>query len=82
VTTAVESMTRIGGMSRREPDDRALARFYAHLVVATAIQLAILVAALARHMIGGWAAGVLLVAGLGLAAHGAVTLAPRLRRSS
>jgi hypothetical protein len=42
----------------------------------------VLVTALARHAIGGWAAGVLLVAGLGLAAHGAVTLAPRLRRSS
>jgi hypothetical protein len=59
-----------------------LARFYAHLVVATAVQLAVLVAALARHAIGRWTAGVLLIAGLGLAAHAAVTLAPRLRRSS
>jgi hypothetical protein len=59
-----------------------LARFYVPLVAATAVQLAVLIAALARNAIGGWATGVLLVAGLGLAAHGAVTLAPRLRRSS
>jgi predicted cobalt transporter CbtA len=69
-------------MRRHRTDDPALARFYAHLVVVTAVQLAVLVAALARGAIGGWAAGVLLVAGLGLAGHGAVTLAPRLRRSS
>jgi hypothetical protein len=39
-------------MSRQRPDDHALARFYAHLAVATAVQLAVLVAALARHAIG------------------------------
>jgi hypothetical protein len=69
-------------MVSRRPQDPGLVTFYVHLVVATAVQLAVLVTALARHAIGGWAAGVLLVAGLGLAAHGAVTLAPRLRRSS
>jgi hypothetical protein len=68
-------------MATHRPDDPALAWFYAHLVVATAVQLAVLVAALARHAIGGWAAAVLLAAGLGLAAHGAVTLAPRVRRN-
>jgi hypothetical protein len=67
-------------MPSRGPDDAGVARFYVHLVAATAVQLAVLVAALARHAIGGWAAAVLLVAGLGLAAHGAVTLAPRVRR--
>ncbi len=62
------------------PDDAGLARFYAHLVVSTAVQLAVLIAALAHHAIGAWTAVVLLVAGLGLAAHGAVTVAPRVRR--
>jgi hypothetical protein len=41
-------------MSRQRPDDPALARFYVHLVVVTAIQLAVLVAAW-RYT--PWAAG-------------------------
>ena len=61
--------------------DRGLARFYVHLVVATSVQLAVLVPALAFGAVSLWPAVLMLVTGLGLAAHGAVTLAPRLRRS-
>jgi hypothetical protein len=61
--------------------DRGLARFYAHLVVATSVQLAVLVPALAVGAVSPWPAALMLLTGLGLAAHGATTLAPRLRRS-
>jgi hypothetical protein len=61
--------------------DRGLARFYVHLVVATSVQLAVLIPALAVGAVSLWAAALMLVTGLGLAAHGAATLAPRLRRS-
>jgi hypothetical protein len=67
-------------MARQRSEDSALARFYVHLVVATAVQFAALVPALAVGAVGVWLAALLLVTGLGLAAHGAATLAPRLAR--
>jgi hypothetical protein len=60
--------------------DPGLARFYLHLAAATSVQLAVLVPALAVGAVGLWPAILILVTGLGLAAHGAATLAPRLRR--
>jgi hypothetical protein len=77
--------TRRGGddhlMAHDASPDPALARFYVHLVVATSVQLAVLVPALAVGAVGLWTAVLMLVTGLGLAAHGGATLGPRLRRS-
>jgi hypothetical protein len=76
--------TRRGGddqsMAHDASPDPALARFYLHLVAATSVQLAVLVPALAVGAVGLWPAALLLATGLGLAAHGAATLGPRLRR--
>jgi hypothetical protein len=68
-------------MVRDSSPDPSLARFYVHLVVTTSVQLAVLVPALALGAVSLWPAVLILVTGLGLAAHGAATLAPRLRKA-
>ncbi len=59
--------------------DPGLARFYAHLVAVTAVQLGTLVIGLAQGAVAGWYAAVVLAGALGLAAHAATTLPLRLR---
>jgi hypothetical protein len=60
---------------------RALGRFYVHLVAMTCAQLAVVVVALAQRAVPLWCAAALVAGTLSLAGHGALALAPTLRRS-